>query len=76
VSFSLLHIILFSDTDRALRFYYADQHTPEGGAMGNDVGGPAAAEFYYQLVTEDVEVPWDATFVEGKGYVNFGAPKN
>jgi hypothetical protein len=43
--------------------------------MGADVGGPAAAEFYYQLVAEDVEVPWDATFVDGKGYVNFDASK-
>jgi hypothetical protein len=68
---------LFSFSDDLFRFYYADQHTPDGGPMGDDVGGPAAAEFYHQLVTEeDHEVPWDATFVEGKGYVNFDSDRN
>lgn len=43
--------------------------------MGTDVGGPAAAEFYWKLVTENAELPWDATFVEGKGYVDFSALK-
>lgn len=41
--------------------------------MGTEVGGPAAAEFYWKLVTDNVEVPWDATFVEGKGYMEFNA---
>jgi hypothetical protein len=53
------------------RFFYGDQRTPEGGPIGNVVGADAHADFYLKLATEETDVPWDATFVEGKGYVDF-----
>lgn len=39
--------------------------------MWKGVGGESSAEFYLNLATEDVDVPWHATFVAGKGYVDF-----
>lgn len=32
--------------------------------------GDAHAEFYAQLVKHE-DIPWNATFVKGKGYVKF-----
>jgi hypothetical protein len=32
--------------------------------------GAAHAEFYVQLVNHE-NIPWNATFVKGKGYVQF-----
>ena len=52
-------------------FFYADQRTPEGGPMNNEVNGPAHGEFYAELVKGEKEVPWLATFVQGRGYVEF-----
>jgi hypothetical protein len=39
--------------------------------MNADVNGPAHGEFYAELVQGKSEVPWLATFVQGKGYVQF-----
>jgi len=39
--------------------------------MYKDLGGQAHAEFYYDLVTKKEQGPWEATFVAGKGYVDF-----
>lgn len=36
-----------------------------------ELSGPGAAEFYLDLVENDAEIPWYATFVSGKGYVHF-----
>jgi hypothetical protein len=35
------------------------------------VGADSHADFYLKLATEETDVPWDATFVAGKGYVDF-----
>lgn len=35
------------------------------------VDGPAHAEFYAQLAKQEDNVPWHATFVKDKGYVQF-----
>lgn len=51
-------------------FFYADERKADGSSKGNDVSGPAHGDFYKQL-TEHVDVPWHATFVEGKGYAKF-----
>lgn len=54
------------------RFYYADQRTPAGGFVTFDqLSGSAAAEFYFQLSEGDADIPWYATFVNGKGYTEF-----
>jgi hypothetical protein len=53
------------------RFFYTDQRTEEGGAMGASPDGPAHGEFYTQLAKHEGSVPWDATFVKGKGHVKF-----
>lgn len=52
-------------------FYFADERAPEGAAVGRVVSGEAAAEFYYELAGHKEQGPWDATFVKGKGYVEF-----
>jgi hypothetical protein len=53
------------------RFFYGDERTPEGGPMSPPIGAEAHSEFYLKLATEETDVPWDATFVAGKGYVDF-----
>jgi hypothetical protein len=50
------------------RFYYADQRLQDGAPPFREVRGRAHADFYYQLTTQG---PWEATFVEGVGYMDF-----
>jgi hypothetical protein len=35
------------------------------------VNGPAAAEAYVELAEKKDQGPWDYTFLEGEGYVEF-----
>ncbi|KAF7562828.1 hypothetical protein G7046_g1327 [Stylonectria norvegica] len=56
---------------KGYRFFYADQRTEEGKSVGQAVDGPAHAEFFKQLANHEGVVPWHATFVAGKGYVQF-----
>ncbi|EAU36117.1 predicted protein [Aspergillus terreus NIH2624] len=57
---------------KGYRFHYVDQRTPEGTAMRAGVDGKAHAEFFKQLADrQDPSVPWLATFVKGKGYIDF-----
>jgi hypothetical protein len=53
------------------RFYYADQRKADGDPIGTAISGLAHANFYYELAQRKEQGPWDATFVEGKGYVDF-----
>lgn len=53
------------------RFFYADQRQADGGAAYMALDGEAHAEFFSQLVTHEGDIPWQATFVKGKGYVQF-----
>lgn len=53
------------------RFYYADERTPDGSIVGRAIDGSAHAEFYVQLAESETQGPWLATFVKGKGYVEF-----
>ncbi|KAH6608906.1 hypothetical protein Trco_002252 [Trichoderma cornu-damae] len=57
--------------DKGYGFYFADERTPEGIPIGDGISGPAHAEVYLQLAEGQVEVPWHATFVAGKGLVDF-----
>lgn len=52
-------------------FYFADERTPEGAAVYDEISGEAAAPFYYELAQQKEQGPWEATFVKGKGYVEF-----
>ncbi|KAI3320697.1 NAD(P)-binding protein [Xylariaceae sp. AK1471] len=53
------------------RFFYADERTVDGNSKGNAIDGPAHGEFYAQLANHHGDVPWLATFVKDKGYVQF-----
>jgi len=59
--------------DKGFKFYYADERTPDGGPVNNDVDGPAHAEFFYNLARDPKQGTWLATFVKDKGYVDFTA---
>jgi len=52
------------------RFYYADERQPDGGPT-IPVNGPAAGNMYVELAEKKEQGPWDYTFVDGKGYVEF-----
>ena len=52
-------------------FYYGDERKPDGAAVGQAISGENHAEFYLKLAQEKKQGPWDATFVGGKGYVDF-----
>lgn len=62
---------LFSDVPGLPRFFYADERHGDGQSKGMAVDGAAHAEFYAQLVNHEENVPWHATFVKDKGYVQF-----
>lgn len=53
------------------RFFYADERNEDGTPVGNNIDGPAHGEFYAQLASREQNIPWHATFVKGKGYVEF-----
>jgi hypothetical protein len=52
-------------------FFYADERDDAGNIKGMSLDGPAHGEFYAQLANHDEDVPWRATFVKGKGYIQF-----
>jgi hypothetical protein len=43
----------------------------DGAPIGTAISGSAHATFYYELAQRKEQGPWDATFVEGKGYIDF-----
>lgn len=53
------------------RFYYADEREANGNPTYSDINGPAHAEFYISLAEGKSQQSWLATFVKGKGYVDF-----
>lgn len=56
---------------RTNRFYYTDERFEDGGSVFVDIDAQAHAGFYYELVCRKDQGPWEATFVKGKGYVDF-----
>ncbi|KAI1347862.1 NAD(P)-binding protein [Xylaria sp. FL0043] len=56
---------------KGYRFFYADERHEDGKAKAAQLDGPAHAEFYAKLAKHEGKVPWNATFVKGKGYVQF-----
>lgn len=70
------HLIQLADSvyrEQEARFYFVDERTPEGKPMFTGLGGQAHAEMYLSLAEREVseDVPWQVTFVSGKGYVPF-----
>lgn len=49
----------------AVRFFFADERTADGAPVYSDVNGAAHSEMYLRL-TQDNEVPYYVTFVDGK----------
>jgi len=56
---------------RGFRFFYADERHGDGQNKGMLLDGAAHGEFYAQLANHEENVPWQATFVKDKGYVQF-----
>lgn len=48
------------------RFFFADERTKDGGPVGKVPNGESHAQFYLDLVEGKQDVPYYATFVEGK----------
>ena len=55
----------------ASRFFFADERQENGGSKAVGLDGPAHGDFFAQLATHEGDVPWQATFVKDKGYVQF-----
>jgi hypothetical protein len=53
------------------RFHYADERHEDGKFKGMALDGAAHGAFYMQLAEHVENIPWHATFVKGKGYVQF-----
>ncbi|KII90172.1 hypothetical protein PLICRDRAFT_174951 [Plicaturopsis crispa FD-325 SS-3] len=53
------------------QFYYADERMEDGKPAYGKINGEAHADFYTYLAGRTEQGPVAATFVKGKGYVNF-----
>ncbi|KZT25031.1 putative short chain type dehydrogenase [Neolentinus lepideus HHB14362 ss-1] len=62
-----------ANLSKGYKYYYADERTPEGETVKFDNSGDAHGEFYYDLAQDPKQGAWLATFVKGKGYVDFSA---
>jgi len=61
-----------SYSDKGFRFFYADERQVDGKIKGGPaLDGAAHGEFYAQLASHEEGIPWQATFVKDKGYVQF-----
>ncbi|KAH7381120.1 putative short chain type dehydrogenase [Cadophora sp. MPI-SDFR-AT-0126] len=58
-------------SDKNYHFYYVDERKEDGSSVGTAVSGSAHAEHFFELAQQENQGPWNSTFVEGKGYVNF-----
>jgi hypothetical protein len=53
------------------RFYFADERFENAKPVYGAIDGDAHGEFYFDLVQKKEQGPFQATFVKGKGYVDF-----
>ncbi|PVH79947.1 NAD(P)-binding protein [Cadophora sp. DSE1049] len=58
-------------SDKNYHFYYVDERKEDGSSAGTAVSGSAHADYFFGLAQQESQGPWNSTFVEGKGYVNF-----
>ena len=52
-------------------WYFADQRFDDGTSVMAHVDGEAHGEYYWSLVNQKIQGPWNSTFVKGKGYKRF-----
>ena len=52
-------------------WYFADQRYEDGSSVMAHVDGQAHSDYYWNLVNEKTQGPWNNTFVKGKGYKKF-----
>lgn len=52
-------------------WYFADQRYDDGSSVMAHVNGEAHADYYWSLVNQKTQGPWNNTFVKGKGYKRF-----
>jgi hypothetical protein len=58
-------------------WYFADQRSPSGlSVIGDGLSGDAHAKYFWELVNTKSQGPWNATFVAGKGYVDFESKRD
>ncbi len=58
--------------DQNIRFFWVDERNADGTPMFTDLGGQAHAEIFLSLHDRTAgDVPWQITFVAGKGFVEF-----
>lgn len=53
------------------RFYFADERKANAEFVYGGIDGDAHGEFYLDLAKSGEQGPFQATFVKGKGYVDF-----
>ncbi|KAK5635372.1 hypothetical protein RRF57_011084 [Xylaria bambusicola] len=56
---------------RTLTFLHADERHEDGKIKVAQLDDPAHAEFYAELAKHEGKIPWNVSFVKGKGYVQF-----
>jgi len=66
---------IYGNGDRKQRWYYADERDSNGNMVRN-TNAAAHAEFYWELANQAEQGPWNATFVPGKGYVDFDSSRD
>lgn len=58
--------------DEGMQFFYVDERKASGGPAMMAIDGQAHADFFLALAERSAgKVPWQATFVKDKGYVEF-----
>ncbi|MCJ1310448.1 hypothetical protein MMC25_004112 [Agyrium rufum] len=67
----LVHYASMTTGETGNQFYYADERKADGGPAYGAWDADAHAEFYTELAERETAGPWLATFVKGKGYVQF-----
>jgi hypothetical protein len=63
-------------SEEASFWYFGDERLPSGGSVMDMIDGQAHAQFYWELAQRTSQGPWNATFVKGKGYVDFESWRN
>ena len=52
-------------------WYLADQRFDNGASVMAHISGEAHSDYYWDLVNQKTQGPWNSTFVKGKGYKKF-----
>ena len=52
-------------------WYFADERFEDGTPKMAAIDGEAHGDYYWDLVNQEKQGPWNHTFVKGKGYKKF-----